>query len=102
MTTVEKPLNYCNYVILEETSKRITSLRYLLIVFVVFIHSNLTPEDALNYYHYDFVQPYWIEEFKNFICGTLGGAAVPLFFFFTSFLQFSKEEKYSVLLKNPS
>ena len=40
----------------EEDSKRITSLRFLLIVFVVFIHANLTPDDALNYYHYDFMK----------------------------------------------
>ena len=83
----------------EETSKRITSLRFLLIVFVVFIHANLTVDDALNYYHYDFVQPKWIEVFKNFICGTLGGSAVPLFFLFASYLQFSKNDTYSLLLK---
>lgn len=86
----------------EETSKRITSLRFLLIVFVVFIHANLTPDDAINYYHYDFVQPYWIEVFKNFICSVLGGSAVPLFFFFASYLQFSKNDRYKVLLKKRS
>ena len=83
-----------------ETSKRITSLRYLLIV--VFIHANLKPDDAINYYHYDFVQPYWIEVVKNLICDTLGGAAVPLFFFLASFLQFSKNDKYKILLKKRS
>ena len=83
----------------EEDSKRITSLRFLLIVFVVFIHANLTVDDALNYYHYDFVQPKWIEVFKNFICVTLGGSAVPLFFLFASYLQFSKNDTYLVLLK---
>ncbi len=31
-----------------ETSKRITSLRYLLIVLVVFMHANLKPDDAIN------------------------------------------------------
>ena len=85
-----------------ETSKRITSLRYLLIVLVVFIHANLKPDDAINYYHYDFVQPYWIEVVKNVICNTLGGAAVPLFFFLASFLQFSKNDKYKILLKKRS
>ncbi len=83
----------------ESISKRITSLRYLLIVFVVFIHANLTPDAALNQYHYDFIQPHWIEAVKNVICGTLGGAAVPLFFFFAAFLQFSKNDPYPVLLK---
>lgn len=86
-------------IIQRETSRRITSLRFLLIVFVVFIHANLQPDDAINYYHYDFVQPEWIRVVKNFIGGTLGGAAVPLFFFFASFLQFSKNDDFPVLLK---
>ncbi|AEB13629.1 acyltransferase family protein [Treponema succinifaciens] len=91
-----------SFQISEEDSKRITSLRFLLIVFVVFIHANLTPDDALNYYHYDFIQPKWIEVFKNFICNTLGGAAVPLFFLFASYLQFSKNDSYPTLLKKRS
>ncbi|MBR4791104.1 MAG: acyltransferase [Treponema sp.] len=91
-----------SFQISEEDSKRITSLRFLLIVFVVFIHANLTPDDALNYYHYDFIQPKWIEVFKNFICSTLGGAAVPLFFLFASYLQFSKNDSYPTLLKKRS
>ena len=91
-----------SFQISEEDSKRITSLRFLLIVFVVFIHANLTPDDALNYYHYDFIQPKWIEVFKNFICNTLGGAVVPLFFLFASYLQFSKNDSYPTLLKKRS
>ena len=91
-----------SFQISEEDSKRITSLRFLLIVFVVFIHANLTTDDALNYYHYDFIQPKWIEVFKNFICYTLGGAAVPLFFLFASYLQFSKNDSYPTLLKKRS
>lgn len=71
----------------------------MLIVFVVFIHANLKVDDAVNYYHYDFIQPKWIEVFKNFVCSTIGGAAVPLFFFFASYLQFSKNDSYPVLLK---
>lgn len=86
----------------EEDSKRITSLRFLLIVLVVFIHSNLTVNIAINYYHYDFVQPKWIEVFKEFICGTLGSSAVPLFFLFSSYLQFSKSDTYKDLLKKKS
>lgn len=86
-------------IISEDISERITTLRFLLIIFVVFIHANLTVDEALNYYHYDFIQPKWIEVFKNFICGTLGGSAVPLFFLFASYLQFSKNDTYLVLLK---
>lgn len=86
----------------DETSKRITSLRFLLIILVVFIHSNLTVNQALNYYHYDFNQPKTIEIFKNFVCGTLGNASVPLFFLFASYLQFLKNDKYLTLLKKKS
>ncbi|MBR1403216.1 MAG: acyltransferase [Treponema sp.] len=89
-------------IIPEEISKRITSLRFLLIVLVVFIHANLKVDVALNYYHYDFIQPKWIEVFKNFVRNTLGCAAVPLFFLFASYLQFSKDDKYSVLLRKRS
>ena len=46
------------YIIPEDISKRITSLRFILIIFVVFIHANLSPEQAINRYHYDFYQPY--------------------------------------------
>ncbi len=88
-------------IVSEETSKRIISLRYLLSVLVVCIHANLTPELA-NYYHYEFIQPYWIEVCKNFICNILGGAAVPLFFFFASFLQFKKNDTYGELLRKRS
>lgn len=91
-----------SFQISEEDSKRITSLRFLLIVFVVFIHANLTADDALNYYHYNFIQPKWIEVFKSFVCSTLGGAAVPLFFLFASYLQFSKNDSYPILLKKRS
>lgn len=89
-------------IVSEETSKRITSLRFLLIVFVVFIHANLKADVALNYYKLDFIQPKWIEVIKNVITETVGGAAVPLFFFFASFLQFSKNDKYKTLLKKKS
>lgn len=64
----------------KETSERITSLRFILIVFVIFIHANLKEVDAVNYYHYDFNQPLWVEMVKTFICEILGCAAVPLFY----------------------
>lgn len=82
-----------------ETSRRITALRFILMVLVVLIHANLKEDDALNYYHLDFVQPAWIGWLKNFVCGSLGGAAVPLFFFFSAYLQFRKNDRYPVLLK---
>ena len=83
----------------QETSKRITALRFLLIVFVVFIHNNLKADDALNYYHLDFAEPAWVTWIKVLVCDVLGGAAVPLFFLFAGYLQFSKRDDYATLLK---
>lgn len=85
-----------------DISKRITSLRFLLILFVIFIHANLTVSDAINYYHYDFNQPKWVEIIKSIICEILGSAAVPLFFLFASYLQFSKNDNYPILIKKKS
>ena len=91
--------NRTEQIIPEETSRRITSLRFLLMTLVVMIHASLKADNALNYYHLDFVQPYWIEIFKLFFAGILANAAVPLFFLFSSYIQFSKNEKYTTLLK---
>lgn len=82
----------------EWESKRITSLRFLLIVFVVFIH-NIDKNEAINYYHLAFEEPVVITWFKTFITGILGGAAVPIFFIFAAYLQFSKQDDYKNLIK---
>lgn len=89
-------------IIPEETSKRITALRFLLAMLVVFIHNNLQPDDAINYYHLSFNQPIMITWIKTLICSTLGGASVPLFFMFAGYLQFCKNDKYGILLKKKS
>ena len=81
-----------------EDSNRITSLRFLLIMFVVFIHNNLTSDDAI-YYNLPFSEPAAITHFKFIVTGLLGGAAVPLFFLFAGYLQFLKNDDYAVLLK---
>jgi len=86
-------------IISEEDSKRITALRFLLIVFVVFIHNNLKADEAINYYHLDFLEPVAITWLKAIVTNVLGGAAVPLFFLFAGFLQFSKGDSYKMLLK---
>lgn len=82
----------------EEDSKRITAIRFLLIVFVIFIHNNLNADDAI-YYHLNFSEPAVITWIKYLICSLFGGATVPLFFLFAGFLQFSKDDSYPILLK---
>lgn len=86
-------------VVAQETSMRITSLRFLLAMFVVFIHNNLDADTAINYYHLDFIEPVVITWIKMLICNVLGGAAVPLFFMFAGYLQFKKKDTYLLLLK---
>lgn len=81
----------------EDDSKRITSLRFLLIVFVVFIH-NIDKNEAINDYHLIVNEPVVITWLKMFITDILGSAAVPLFFLFSSYLQFRKNYDYKTLL----
>ena len=88
-----------------ETSMRITALRFLLIVLVVFIHNNLRAEDilkgALEHGSTPFVYDNglfgrWVQ---IFISDGIAKCAVPLFFMFASYLQFMKGDSYGVLLK---
>ena len=86
-----------NPLIPEETSKRITSLRFILACLVVFIHNTLPPiqnqieSGELHFYTY-----FWV--MKLFTKG-FGLCAVPLFFTFAAYLQAKKADKYSILLK---
>lgn len=70
----------------------------MLIVFVVFIH-NIDKNEAINYYHLIVNEPVVVTLLKMFITDILGSAAVPLFFLFSSYLQFSKNYDYKTLLK---
>ena len=88
-------------IIPEETSKRITALRFLLAILVVFIHNNFTHESIK--YLLGFVPLFNPNQFTQWvqiiISGSLGNCAVPLFFVFASYLQVRKNDSYKVLLK---
>ncbi len=79
------------------TSKRITSLRYLLAILVVFIHNNIVdmaenmPGLVYNAGVCEFVQQ---NIYLLFAC-----SAVPLFFLFAAYLQAKKSDSYLVLVK---
>ena len=82
------------------TSKRITSLRYLLAILVVFIHNNYlistvaeSGEDLL------FNQTIFGEFIQLVISGGLAIGAVPLFLLFAGYLQIKKNDSYVILLK---
>ena len=86
------------------TSKRITSLRFLLIVFVIFIHNCYTNELIQNIIEQGGEPPVFVENevghwIKLFITYGIARSAVPLFFMFASFLQTKKNYDYATLLK---
>lgn len=88
-----------------ETSMRITALRFLLIVLVVFIHNNLRAEDILKgalehgYTPFAYENGLFGRWVQIFISDGIANCAVPLFFMFASYLQFMKGDSYGVLLK---
>ena len=87
-----------------ETSGRITSLRYILSVLVVFIHNNFTAEtlaDSLAEGNKipPFVQSAAGEWIQFVISSGLGCCAVPLFFMFSAYLFFKKDTPYKTMLR---
>lgn len=91
-------------VIDEETSRRITSLRYILSVLVVFIHNNFTAEKLAESLAEGnriplFAQSAAGEWVQSVISSALGSCAVPLFFLFSAYLFFKKDAPYKVMLK---
>lgn len=87
-----------------ETSRRITSLRYILSVLVVFIHNNFTAEKLADSLAEGnripiFAQSMAGEWIQFVISSALGSCAVPLFFLFSAYLFFKKDAPYKVMLK---
>ncbi len=87
-----------------ETSGRITSLRYILSVLVVFIHNNFTAEKLADSLAEGnripvFVQSAAGEWIQFVISSGFGSCAVPLFFMFSAYLFFKKNMSYKVMLK---
>ena len=81
----------------EETSKRITSLRFLLAVFVVFIHNTISQEMAVenSYVYNNSTIGVWIQNIIAFFTTS----AVPLFLLFAGYLQAKKSDTYLILLR---
>lgn len=87
-----------------ETSRRITSLRYILSVLVVFIHNNFTAEKLADSLAEGnripiFEQNTLGEWIQFMISSGLGSCAVPLFFMFSAYLFFKKDTPYKNMLK---
>ena len=87
-----------------ETSRRITSLRFLLAVFVVFIHNNFTAKSVAEIFQDTGVQTAFCQNAfgkwtQLFISNGIARCAVPLFFLFAAYLQFKKGDSYGMLLR---
>lgn len=73
----------------EEDSKRITSLRFLLMVLVIFIHNNGN----------EIANTVTTEAVKLFFSEIIARVAVPLFFFLSGYLLFCKPRQYKKVLQ---
>ena len=86
------------------TSQRITALRFLLIIFVVFMHNNFTVESiaegvAKGGSAVLFNQGIFGRWLQLFISAGIARGAVPLFMLFAAYLQEIKNDPYPILLK---
>ncbi|MDR0552081.1 MAG: hypothetical protein LBG72_08730, partial [Spirochaetaceae bacterium] len=80
-------------VIGENLSKRIKSLRFLLVIFVVIIHNGIS-EKALSLRNITAVIPAYVGNIQRLI-GIITAAAVPLFFLISAYLLYAKEERFT-------
>lgn len=92
--TAKKPL------IPENVSKRITALRFLLILFVVFAHNNKTYLFMLDTENFSLASKIFFTHIPQILNYTFfGQAAVPLFFLFSAYLLARKSDPYALMLK---
>ncbi len=82
----------------EETSRRISSLRFLLIVFVVFIHNTGWRMEYASGVQV-FEVPRWADLVRIFLSDIVARCAVPLFFLFSGYLLFRKEEPFARIVR---
>jgi fucose 4-O-acetylase-like acetyltransferase len=81
-----------------ELSKRIKSLRFLLIIFVVFIHNQISEikfSDGNQIYEI----PIYIEKIRYLISEIISRIAVPLFFLISGYLLYKKEIRFTTNIK---
>ena len=79
-------------------SNRIDSLRFLLIVFVVFIHNHITEvnfADRAEIYEI----PLYVEKIRYLFSQIIARVAVPLFFLISGYLLYVKETDYTMIIK---
>lgn len=86
----------------ENLSRRITSLRWPLMFCIVCLHTGMSTE-TIQGLGINYSEPNWYRWIHVFLpSGLICNGAVPLFFLFAAFLQFSKNDDYKTLLKKRS
>lgn len=85
----------------ENISKRITSVRFLLIVFVVFIHNNVTEVTFVGGTE-TYIIPIYVNIIRELFSNIIGRIAVPLFFLISGYLLYIKEITFLTNLKKKS
>lgn len=102
----EQSVQHDGSLINPDFSRRITSLRFVLAVFVVFIHStagdivNGSVEVSFSGSVKHIQAPLYVQIIQNFCTSALGGVAVPLFFVISSYLFFAKPKPLSKTVKS--
>lgn len=81
----------------EQISQRITSLRFPLMILIVFIHNNLVPGGlfAPEIFNQGVVG-IWLQ---RLISDGIADGTVPIFFLFSGYLAFKKNDSYATVLK---
>jgi hypothetical protein len=85
----------------EDLSKRINSLRFLLIVFVVFIHNNVSSMNFVGGME-TYEIPVYVEKVRYAVSDIIARVAVPLFFLISGLLLYAKETSFLAVLKKKS
>lgn len=81
------------YILTKEESLRINILKYIAIVFVVYIHAyaaEVNFSEGTN----NLILPHWLLLFETLVSKTVAQCGVPLFFFISSVLLFMKQRDY--------
>jgi hypothetical protein len=82
----------------ENLSKRIISLRFLLIAFVVFVHNNPVEVNFAGYSEI-YEIPVYVDKIRTLLSDIITRVAVPLFFLVAGYLLYAKENNFFVVLK---
>ena len=86
------------YIISDEEKDRIKIVKFIAIIFVVYIHSHATEvkfSDGIN----AFYLPVWLQVIEDGLSEVIARCGVPIFFLISSILLFRSERSYGATIK---